>query len=195
MNSEQFVQDAIRTESRPDSLGLNLGATLIMLEALVAAGNVGDTLKRGIYYGKGLNKDKLAEQLAILKAVVETAQAALPRIESPDQTPGLTAPNLRLLHCSLGMFTESGELLENIQKHIRGGTLDLVNFGEEISDCHWYAAIGHDETGVSIETSWETVVAKLKKRYGEKFASDAAYKRNLDAEREVLEESLSVTQA
>lgn len=195
MNSEQFVQDAIRTESRPDSLGLNLGATLIMLEALVAAGNVGDTLKRGIYYGKGLNKDKLAEQLAILKAVVETAQAALPRIESPDQTPGLTAPNLRLLHCSLGMFTESGELLESIQKHIRGGTLDLVNFGEEISDCHWYAAIGHDETGVSIETSWETVVAKLKKRYGEKFASDAAYKRNLDAEREVLEESLSVTQA
>lgn len=190
MNSEQFVQDAIRTESRPESLGLNLGATLIMLEALVAAGNVGDTLKRGIYYGKGLNKDKLAEQLAILKAVVETAQAALPRIESPDQTPGLTAPNLRLLHCSLGMFTESGELLESIQKHIRGGTLDLVNFGEEIGDVDWYKAIGHDETGVSEEDTREAVIAKLKLRYPGKFSSDAAHERDLGAERASLEASL-----
>lgn len=41
--------------------------------------------------------------------------------------------------------------------------------------------------GLNIENVWETNIAKLKARYGDKFTSDRAINRDLDSERKILE--------
>lgn len=195
MDSDTFIENALRTESRPQALGMNLAATTQLLDVLVSAGDVADTFKRGVYYGKGLDKDKLNHQLEQLKAQIDLLHAALPQLDKPEdngqRAHDLIAPNLRLLHCALGLFTESSELLLGIRRNIGGEALDIINFGEELGDCHWYAAIGHHESGVSMQAAWEAVINKLKARYGHRFTPDAAHCRDLEAERDVLEKALS----
>jgi len=95
---------------------------------------------------------------------------------------------VRLLHAALGLCTESGELVDALKKHIfYGKELDKVNLVEELGDIFWYAAVVADVLGVEFEEIWEKNINKLRKRYGEKFSSDSAINRNLDAERKELE--------
>lgn len=192
MDSQQFIADAIKTEARPDTLCLKLGGTLRVLQFLAAAADVADVLKRGIFYGKGLDEQKmdeaLQEALITLDNVANMHRGALSR---PEDVPvALIQPNLRLLHGAVGIFSEGGEMIQAIIKQIMTGQLDAVNFGEETGDVDWYKAIIHDETGVGEETTRAAVIAKLKARYPGKFDSDAALTRNLDAERAVLEQGL-----
>ena len=98
-----------------------------------------------------------------------------------------TLVNLRLLHGAIGVFGEAGELLEALQKQLSGETLDLVNIAEETGDIDWYQAIIEDETGVSEEDTRAKVIAKLRKRYPNKFDSDLAVNRDLGAERAAIE--------
>jgi hypothetical protein len=95
--------------------------------------------------------------------------------------------NIRLLHAALGCFTESAELIEPLQAQYVTGVLDKVNFGEEVGDIEWYQAIGFDESGVSEAECREKNIAKLRKRYPNKFDAVDAVNRDLNAERAILE--------
>lgn len=194
MNSKQFIQDALRTEARPKHLAFSCGGTSTLLQVLIAAATAADTCKRAIFYGKPLNKDKLIGELHSLEMLTATLRAVVVRdgLDAPEDSPTeLHEPNLRLLHAAIGIFGESGEMLEALLKEMRTGELDRVNFGEEVGDVDWYKAICHDETGLSEEALRGAIIAKLKTRYGDKFSSDAATNRNLEAERSVLEERAS----
>lgn len=95
----------------------------------------------------------------------------------------------RLLHAGIGLSTESGEFLDALKKHIfYGKELDKVNLGEEIGDLFWYIAIVCDELGISIEDTMQNNIDKLQARYGDKFSEDSAENRNLEKERNILEE-------
>jgi NTP pyrophosphatase (non-canonical NTP hydrolase) len=95
----------------------------------------------------------------------------------------------RLLHAGIGLSTESGEFLDALKKHIfYGKELDKVNLAEEMGDLFWYMAIVADELGFEFEEVMERNITKLKARYGEKFSEEKAEKRDLDTEREILEE-------
>jgi len=95
----------------------------------------------------------------------------------------------RLLHAGIGLSTEAGEFLDALKKHIfYGKELDRVNLAEEMGDMFWYLAIACDELGVEFESLMERNIAKLKARYGEKFTEERAEKRDLNTEREILEE-------
>lgn len=97
--------------------------------------------------------------------------------------------NQRLLHAGIGLATESGEFLDALKKHVfYGKDLDTVNLGEEMGDLFWYCAIVADELGLDLSKVMETNIAKLKARYGEKFTEEAAESRDLDTEREILEQ-------
>ena len=98
----------------------------------------------------------------------------------------------RLLHGGIGLATEAGEFLDALKKQIfYGKTLDKVNLAEELGDLFWYCAVISDELGVSFEEIMSTNIKKLKARYGDKFTEERADKRNLKAEREILENSKS----
>jgi len=99
----------------------------------------------------------------------------------------------RLLHASMGLSTEAGEILDAMKKHIYyDKTLDLINIKEELGDTLWYVAQAIDvlqdmEEDISWSGIMETNIEKLRKRYGEKFDREKAVNRDLDAEREILE--------
>lgn len=95
---------------------------------------------------------------------------------------------IRLIHGAIGAVTESAEILDQLKKHIfYGKALDTVNVSEEIGDAFWYLALLANELGEDFDAIMETNIAKLKKRYGDKFSEQRAVKRNLDIERKILE--------
>ncbi|MEY4616449.1 MAG: hypothetical protein RJB66_1409 [Pseudomonadota bacterium] len=172
--------------------------------------------------------------------------------------------NIRLLHATMGICTEVGELFEFLEK----ANLDFTNLKEEVGDAFWYCGIAIDELnlnlehmvlegkslahsfqetsetakrahlvnllskatkessvlldllkksafygktldqdkfnlvithfvgsmmavlalgGFTVEEAMEVNIAKLRKRYGDKFTEAAAITRNLEAERKILE--------
>ena len=94
-----------------------------------------------------------------------------------------------LLHASLGMLTESAEFADGIKKHVfYGKSIDRINLIEELGDLSWYMSLAIEELGTTWEEVWEINIAKLQKRYPGKFTEKLANNRDLDAEREVLEE-------
>jgi NTP pyrophosphatase (non-canonical NTP hydrolase) len=96
--------------------------------------------------------------------------------------------NQRLLHGGIGLATEAGEFLDALKKHVfYGKELDKVNLREEMGDIFWYCAIIADQLEVDFTEVMERNITKLKARYGEKFSETAATTRDLQTEREILE--------
>jgi NTP pyrophosphatase (non-canonical NTP hydrolase) len=79
----------------------------------------------------------------------------------------------RLMHAAMGMVTESGEFIDALKKlTIYGKPLDKVNLVEELGDLQWYIALA---------------CRALDVRFPDKFTSEQALTRDLDAERGALE--------
>ena len=96
---------------------------------------------------------------------------------------------VRPIHAIFGLITEVGELADVFKRHIFYATpLDLTNVAEEVGDQNWYQAIMLSFAEVEeFAECQRRNIAKLKKRYPEKFTEQDAVERDLDAEREVLE--------
>lgn len=211
MDSKTYIAGALRTESVPEELNINEVGLHAMLEIGIAAGTLLDQAKRRLYYNSAtktvlLDRDKMLDALQRLHGMVtylgycvETGidldnrlsleQLLDMQAELPEEVRSfhLDKLDVRLTHAALGCFTEAAELLEPIKAQYETGAMDRVNFGEEIGDLEWYQAIGFNATGVTEASVREKNIAKLKKRYPEKFTSDAAVTRDLAAERTILE--------
>ena len=175
---KDFVQKALRTESYPhDSTGqLVQGSTLNCLaENLMDIGAAADAVKKGIFY-----KGRIAHDVE--HHVRQMPRRARVQLVCP--------PNERLVHAALGIITEGIEILEEVVNAARlGRQVDLANLQEEGGDVLWYVALLADATGAgSLENLEELVIAKLAKRYPEKFTEEAALNRDLAAERQVIEQ-------
>jgi NTP pyrophosphatase (non-canonical NTP hydrolase) len=94
----------------------------------------------------------------------------------------------RLIHGMIGLCTETGELQDMVKKNLAyGKPFDRVNVKEECGDILWYLALSLDAVGYTMEDAMEANIAKLKKRYPDKFSSGNALNRDIAAEREALE--------
>jgi NTP pyrophosphatase (non-canonical NTP hydrolase) len=94
----------------------------------------------------------------------------------------------RLMHGAIGMATEVGELQDAIKKlFIYGKELDGVNVMEECGDVLWYIALALDAVDCTMEQCMARNIAKLQKRFPERFTEEQALVRDLDAERAALE--------
>ncbi len=179
----KFVEDAIKTESKVESIKVNevlLAQTLIIL---VQAGNVLDQIKKHAFYDKPYDIDGLISRAALMNdAVVKLNNVNLNTI-TDDETELKINP--RIFHSIVGIATESTELLEALD--INGENMDNINIAEEFGDIDWYKAIGCDELGIEWVTILDTVIDKLKTRYPNAFTSEDAINRDLTKERTVLE--------
>ena len=94
----------------------------------------------------------------------------------------------RLLHGSIGLCTETGELQDAIKKElIYGREMDRVNIVEESGDLLWYLALVLDSVGSNMEEAMLLNIAKLKKRFPNGFTEVEALNRDLESERSALE--------
>ena len=93
-----------------------------------------------------------------------------------------------LLHAALGLTSESGEFSDALKKAFAyGRELDRVNLAEELGDIMWYIGLACDALDVTLESVCEANIAKLQKRYPEKFADRGAETRDFSVERAELE--------
>ncbi len=93
-----------------------------------------------------------------------------------------------LLHCAIGVATESGELMDQFKRHIfYGKPLDKVNLEEEVADIMWYIANLCRLSDMDFEKLLQNNIDKLRIRFPDKFTMENALNRNLDAERKELE--------
>jgi NTP pyrophosphatase (non-canonical NTP hydrolase) len=166
---DTFVTDAVRTES-PAFHPVSRDVIQTVLLDFIEAANRMDRLKKALFYGKDIEN---------FRSTSTTNQ-----LEPTDRV-------RRLTHAVIGIGTEAGELAEALHAHIfEGKDLDAVNFKEELGDAAWYQAIALSELGFTLEDTLETVIAKLKARFPDKFTSDRAIHRDLFGERQVLERVL-----
>ena len=97
---------------------------------------------------------------------------------------------VRMLHATMGVSTEAGELVDALKKHVfYGKELDRTNMLEEVGDLFWYLAILSDELGLDFETIMRKNIEKLQTRYGGAFSQKAAIHRDLAKEKDSLESS------
>lgn len=87
----------------------------------------------------------------------------------------------------MGLVTESGEMMDAFKKLYYGKPIDRTNIIEELGDVMWYVSRMCDILGVTLEQVMAINIAKLTKRYPEKFTEEAALNRDLDGERKILE--------
>lgn len=101
----------------------------------------------------------------------------------------LNDPFLNNIHMLLGMATEIGELLDAYKKNLAYKKhLDIINVQEEIGDLMFYIASFCRFNNLNLNDIIENNIKKLETRYPEKFTQYRANNRNLEKEREVLEE-------
>lgn len=67
--------------------------------------------------------------------------------------------NIRLLHASMGVCTEVGELFEMLAKP----KLDLTNLQEEVGDSYWYLGVAVNELQIDPDQFMEKVMARTQK--------------------------------
>ena len=119
-------------------------------------------------------------------------EGALRTESSPDTFNGgnlaLSRSKIRLLHATMGLCTEAGELTDQLKKHLfYGKELDRVNLIEEAGDLLWYLAILFNDIDTTFGEVMSSNIAKLRSRYPDKFTQVHAEKRDLKNERETLE--------
>jgi NTP pyrophosphatase (non-canonical NTP hydrolase) len=87
----------------------------------------------------------------------------------------INGSDANLLHMVIGISGEAGELLDAIKKAvIYRKELDRTNVIEELGDIEFYLEGLRQELGVSREECLAANVAKLQKRYGDKYSDSAA---------------------
>jgi len=192
MNSQEFSIAALATEKVPQTLRFSRSGLAMLLASCIGMAKIADQVKKTMIYDKAFDTDEFTESLYKLESQLQTMRMRAHSIATPEDTESpLHAPNLRLTHGAIGMFGETGEILEALLKHLQTGELDLVNVAEETGDSDWYKNLIHDETGISEEVSRHAVIEKLtnKKngRYKNGFSEEAALNRDTDAERALLE--------
>ena len=100
----------------------------------------------------------------------------------------LETKQLNNLHMALGLVTESGEIADVLKKNLAyNKEIDYINLQEEMGDICWYLAGLCNINGFDFEKILQTNIDKLRSRYPDKFTNENALNRDLDAERQVLE--------
>jgi len=188
MDLKQYVQDAVRTESRIDEVQVNVLTLQHLLSVFVAVGTMIDQIKKNTFYNKPFNEEKFDELYQTAVAELEFFRP-ISHFSHPTDAKFKTAIKIdpRLFHAIIGAVTEATELADALDKAIDTNSPDVVNVLEEFGDINWYEAIAIDTLGGDFEELLARNIAKLKARFPDKFTSENAIVRDLDKERAILE--------
>jgi NTP pyrophosphatase (non-canonical NTP hydrolase) len=97
---------------------------------------------------------------------------------------------MRLLHASIGMSGETGEVLDNLKKSVMyGKELNKENLLEECGDILYYMAVMLHELNSDFEQVMQMNCEKLRKRYPNGFSEKDAIERKDKVLDELQEET------
>lgn len=174
MDTKTYLDESARTLS--GLFHLQFVPSNILMDTLRARAMLApelDQIKKALFYGKD------TEELAFKRRVLGDDVSGYGNV--PDD----------LIHGILGMATESDELLEVLGDSIHNGIVDEEalkrKLRNEIGDSLWYTAVLLRYLGVSFEEVMADNIAKLYKRYPDKFSMDLAVNRDESKENVVFQ--------
>jgi len=199
MDLKQYKTLALQTESKPAALAVHPIGLHRALTVCIEAAEMLNLLKRTMFYGKELSEVQFHGKLAdIVNACMSLANdvrglkdpnsGMVPYLKNEEKADAKNL-NLRIAHGGIGIFTEAGEVLEQVRACLETGLYDKVNLAEEVGgDIPWYQAVIYDEADIDPEEALERNIGKLQGRYktGE-FTQEEAINRDVAAERQILE--------
>lgn len=188
MELTQYVKDATRTESRIDNVNVDLTKLMLVANMFIHAGNLLDMIKKNQFYGKPVDTNAWNAHVQSIHGISGSMDAVLTSDQTDLRTSDILPVDPRVFHGCIGVATEGTELVEALMKAVTGiNNIDAINVQEECIDACWYIAILHDVLQMSWDDGLERNIAKLKKRYPDKFDALAAIARDVVAERKILE--------
>jgi NTP pyrophosphatase (non-canonical NTP hydrolase) len=147
---------------------------------LTELGEYTDQIKKHIFYGKALDLDRGPSGLGTVKD--DTLWSAQKYLDLHD--------NVRVLHATLDLITESIEMHSRFMEFVMGqiDTLDRENLEEEAGDCMWYLALDAKALGhKTFDNFMMGNIAKLETRYPEKkWTQEGALNRDTKAEMQAM---------
>ncbi len=181
MTPTEYQAAALRTAQEDQFCAENCSA-IKLTDAVFAATRATDKLdkfKRALFY----DKVEIADRVEILPYnrfalhdpkddSAEVLKAGLPAV--------VQRPNF-FIHGLIGAATEAGELLELLT-----GQSEKFNPLEEVGDILWYLNLALTSIGATFEEAMAANIAKLATRYPEKFTTERALNRDLEAEAKAL---------
>lgn len=189
-----YLSLSARTTS-PNFYGeaVNIKSLIEALDAFVFASKRLDVIKKLIFYGPNPDKNLIAETPdgfgTMNHAVADLARDLELNVEFDNLGLGDTYHAANIIHGVIGAGTETGELAEMLLQVLKGRAhIDLTNMVEESGDVKWYLAMLTRSAGVSWQRDERLNIAKLAKRYPDKFSNNKAHNRDIDGEREILEQ-------
>lgn len=195
MDLKEYTSQAIRTESRIADVSFHDKQTLLnVMELFILSGNLLDNIKKKIYYNKPIPDcwTDNVRQLGLAANSLAASEFVNNKVLNSDADKETLSVDPRLFHAMIGIATEGTELVEALYKSIRENVeMDTVNVLEEMFDAMWYVFIGHDALNKSLDDTLNVGFDKLKARYPEKFESNLAINRDVEAERTILEQVVS----
>lgn len=187
MKANQFQKEAIRTDLEDYSqvqnrLLENSSSLKTVFDGFLLSSAGMDILKKKIMYNSTPIK-LLSLDAELGKSIKEFPTDFIQKISEKEDLS-------QLLHYSMGVITESTEIVFALGKAVKTGEIDKVNLSEEIGDIMFYLAVMATRLGFSLENIMEVNNKKLKKRYPNKFEDSLANCRQLEEERKILGEIL-----
>lgn len=182
MDLDQFTKDALRTESKVETLKINKRLAFEVIQMIISLGEILDQVKKNAFYNRPLNHKAINKHLKDTKRRIKELRT----LDIENRSNEEVHVDARLFHSVVGITTESVELLRAIDLYLKH-PIDQINIKEEFGDVMWYLAIGIDQLDVSWDEVLERVIAKLKSRYPDKYSDESANNRDLDTERKILE--------
>lgn len=192
---DTYLVDAGRTAAVPDENTIRTDAFpththfAYDLNMFTESGVNADLVKRSLFYKEPLEKTRERGREAALKAKARYDVLQVAKLVKEDKIK-FTPQQIDIIHACMGMISETGEILEEVlNSAIEGREMDLTNLEEEGGDVMWYVAMYLRAIGSNFIKVCKQNIAKLFKRYPEKFNSESALERDLSGERETLEQN------
>lgn len=181
MNFEQFTVDALRTESVPETVTTNAELFEGLQSSVEGLIDCLDLIKKNVFYGKQIDQARVFARLTIAEGVIGNLRDNMRDNPEYANTGSLQKIDARELHGVLGAITEAGELLELVS--LGENNLDPLKVADELGDLMWYCAILAHKLDINMEEQvLEGVIAKLRKRFPDKFDAALATVRDKEAE-------------
>lgn len=177
MDANEYQRLAGRTLIDKPDFQITMEQASITQDALllaVAAGQIADLVKKGIYHQHGLDRAKLRTALLLLSAAARSLDdAAFHGEYSAPET--LEDHSVMLAWNALGLAGESGEVVEVVHDMAFKGLPGDPT--KEAGDALWYIAALCTKVDVTLSEVMERNVQKLVQRYPEGYSSERSLNR------------------
>jgi hypothetical protein len=175
------IHPLLGTDWKPEEIRCNKLLLINTLKTFVCLGNILDQIKKNAMYGKPYNIENFRTDFTnSFSYMNELSSVALNDTEVLDI-------NIRLYHSIIGISCQSVELAKALVDNILYVEYDYDKICDNLRNIRWYLSFGYDEMGIQWDASFGAVIEKLRIRYPDKFSSQHAITRDLDAERVALE--------